>query len=85
MTAQMQEALSALELAKSRVSELMGKCEHEIVPTLPESIEASEGICNKCGYKTGSWYCPDNPPKMRCEYRSGDEWCIHCGNPEERK
>lgn len=60
-------------------------CEHTIGPSDPEDPESSSGVCSKCGKGTGSWYCPSNPPSHVCEYPDDDEYCIHCGNPDERK
>jgi len=39
--------------------------------------------CFRCGKDFG-WYCKISP-KHFCEYNDGDEDCIHCGAPEERK
>jgi hypothetical protein len=39
-------------------------------------------ICAICGVDLG-WYC-QIAPKSVCEYGT-DEWCVHCGAPEERQ
>lgn len=72
--------LEAERLLKS----LQDSCQHRIVPDDPEWLDASGRICAECGYKFFDWYCPDNPPTHACEYTHG-EYCIHCGDPEERK
>lgn len=54
-----------------------GKCEHIVVED-----EFEGAVCGKCGEDFG-WFCQISP-KHFCEYE-GDEACIHCGAPEERK
>ena len=39
-------------------------------------------VCAICGADLG-WWCPKSKNNL-CEYKV-DEWCIHCGEPEERK
>ncbi len=40
------------------------------------------GRCKKCGEDFG-WWCPVNKV---CEYEDkAHDFCIHCGQPEERK
>ena len=53
-------------------------CEHLNLSPTPWG----SAICT-CGELTGKWYC-EKSPNNTCEYR-GNEWCIHCGEPEERK
>ena len=66
---------------------------HKIVPRLWVPIRGENkgkftgdygsGVCLICGESFG-WYCPPSPTKQ-CEYPPRGEWCIHCGNPSERK
>ncbi|USN16363.1 hypothetical protein PLUTO_00470 [Luteibacter phage vB_LflM-Pluto] len=71
---------------------LVNSCEHSVatipaeklVPTDSDPFADSQSaVCEHCGTHLG-WYCPDND-KHTCEYESGDECCVHCGYPEERK
>ena len=39
--------------------------------------------CAICRKDMG-WWCPKSKDHM-CHYNSGSEWCIHCGDPSERK
>lgn len=40
--------------------------------------------CEICNAYLG-WWCEKSPTKL-CAYNdAGDEYCIHCGDPEERK
>lgn len=92
MTEELKKALDDLDAARKQVNvaldlvnKLRDTCRHHIVPDDPKWPDASDGICSDCGYKTGSWYCPDNAPSHVCEYtRDSGEWCIHCGYPYER-
>lgn len=84
MKPEIAKAIQAVETAKARLESLRANCVHRIVPDNPEDPESSDGVCDDCGKTTGSWFCPKNPPTHVCEYTNG-EWCIHCGNPEERK
>lgn len=52
-------------------------CQHIIIED-----EFGSAVCEKCKEDFG-WFCPIAGDSI-CEY-SGDEWCIHCGEPEERK
>ncbi len=90
MKPDMVKALDRLKAAQLNVSECQREilriqelCVHEIVPDDPSWVEASNGVCVHCGFETGSWYCPKNPPRMTCEYPAG-EWCVHCHLPSER-
>jgi hypothetical protein len=59
-----------------RISELYARCNHVILFN-----HADVAMCDECGRDFG-WYCPVNE---RCEYDHGDENCVHCGEPSERK
>ena len=42
--------------------------------------------CLLCGYESGEWFCPESTKHFPvCEYEGGDEYCINCGTPDERK
>ena len=60
-------------------------CEKGHKPNLFEPSRKIYGVvrCEKCEAHLG-WYCEQSPTQM-CEYKDGDENCIHCGQPEERK
>ena len=53
------------------------QCEHIIVED-----DCGSAVCGKCDKDFG-WYCQIST-KHVCEYEN-DEWCIHCGAPEERQ
>jgi len=85
MKPEITQALLELDAARTRLCELRSSCEHKIVPDDPTDPESSTGICSECGMSTGTWFCPANGKSHQCEYTNeSGEWCIHCGNPEER-
>ena len=51
-------------------------CDHKIVQ-VRDSAE-----CDECG-KSFGWWCPKS--NSMCRYKQGDEFCIFCGQPSERK
>lgn len=58
-------------------------------PCMQHDMQRDDGKewtkCVKCGTH-GGWYCPsDDNPSNECAYNSGDENCLYCGQPEERK
>ena len=53
------------------------KCDHLIIED-----DCGSASCEKCGEDFG-WYCQISTKRF-CEYE-GEEDCIHCGEPEERK
>lgn len=70
-----------LEAARSRVIELEAKCPHAFAP--------ESGFCVICREHFG-WYCPDNPnrdfPICQLQWNGqGDDECVYCGQPDERK
>ena len=86
MNAETNQAINDITEAYKRLNNIRAHCKHTIVPSDHTWIGASEGICSECGYSTGSWYCPKNPPSHVCDYTpESGETCIHCGLPEERK
>jgi len=70
---------NTLEHTKLQLQQLQEDCPHTNIKN-----EWGTGVCFDCGYRTHGWYCPKNPDDFECEYEE-DEWCIHCGEPEERK
>lgn len=86
MTTEIIQALNDLAAAQKRVSAIRANCAHVIIPSDPKWIDASSRTCSDCGESWGDWYCPKKPPAHACEYtRESGEWCIHCGDPDERK
>jgi hypothetical protein len=59
--------------------EIRDSCEHSITGTPGYGAH-----CIGCGERFG-WYCEESPSLM-CEYDDEyPEYCIYCGEPEERK
>lgn len=62
-------------------------CDHvDLIPSKDPSDSGAVGICKACGERLG-WWCP-NAPMHQCEYADDDaarDYCIYCGQPEERK
>lgn len=58
---------------------LIRNCDHFII----NFGDYESAVCDICGTSFG-WYCRESPKKY-CEYKAGDESCIHCGQPSERK
>ena len=55
------------------------KCKHENI------IEShGDRKCKNCNKVLNGWFCPDNAPTHKCDY-DNNEWCIYCGEPDERK
>lgn len=95
----MVEAKEKAWQARVVLDELHEKCEksgHAVrVKTKPDHVDPPRGhfggwedwgtaVCEVCGDRVG-WYCTVNPNHY-CEYNNGDEdYCDHCGEPEERK
>lgn len=68
-----------LEQRENKSSVSVAHCEHPLV-----AHDIDDGAsCTKCGRDLG-WFCHMSP-KHYCEYNHGDEYCIHCGAPEERQ
>jgi len=69
---------------QSEIQSIQDDCKHEYLP-----IETKNGLklghknCPKCDKEFWEWWCPKNKSTF-CEYDE-DEWCIHCGEPDERK
>jgi len=57
------------------------RCEHDVV--VPS--ECGGRRCAVCRHPLPGWYCPDSPTAEHECYYEDDEFCIHCGQPEERK
>jgi len=57
---------------------LIDTCRHNIIKT-----SAGDARCDICGTYFG-WWCPKSSDHL-CHYKEPDEWCIYCGQPEERK
>ena len=76
-----QEIVAHIEALQLELNSVRKACEHEYVP---EQQDSESATCAKCGSNPFAWYCVASPTKL-CEYERGNEWCIHCGYPEERK
>jgi hypothetical protein len=63
---------------KSTAKPSQKHCLHMVIES-----EFGGAECGVCGQDFG-WFCPIGL-KSICEYTDGDECCIHCGQPEERK
>lgn len=76
---QLQSKLSiAGQLAAAR--EEAALCQHKKIVR----DEFDSAVCKKCNKDFG-WFCEESPSK-HCEYEdSGNECCVYCGEPEERK
>lgn len=80
------------ELEK-QLQELKDNCKHNFEPryTITKEQEemgwAASTQCTECG-KYGGWYCPTSPTKV-CQYDDINDpindFCLHCGGPDERK
>jgi hypothetical protein len=71
-----------IEALNAELRTIQRECEHDWQPA-GSDIECTHPVCNKCGSRGFGWYCQESPTRS-CEYEE-DEWCIHCGEPEERK
>lgn len=70
-----------IRIQKARAEyEAVMKEHTECVPKKADEWDSAE--CAICGADLG-WWCPKSKTHL-CEYKV-DEWCIHCGEPEERK
>jgi hypothetical protein len=77
-------------ILEKRLSTLEHECEHRIIQHKysPNSPFDGLAVCEICDKYFG-WYCPDSPDH-KCEYKQADgsydyDYCIYCGEPEERK
>lgn len=70
--------------ANNKIEVIQSECSHEDISV----TDYGTADCNICG-KSFNWYCP-NSPTLECDYEQddggyNDEYCIYCGEPEERK
>ena len=76
LQAQIQAAKTNVKVAQENYTRLKQVCTHVYAQ------KYDSAVCVICENHAG-WWCPDGPNNT-CEY-DHDEWCIHCGDPEERK
>ncbi len=70
-----------IKILNDEFYDLISKCPHIF------SKDGSTATCSICG-KDGGWWCPKSK-NHRCFYSEDeygyDEYCEHCGQPDERK
>jgi hypothetical protein len=60
------------------------ECQHEIIE-YKVTEDCSSAHCRICNEPFG-WWCPKSPDNLcHYDYRTNGEYCIYCGQPEERK
>lgn len=87
----------SMEKLEERLYNLSSDCTHIWVPVTLKyswdyldkkwSINEDWSVCYICG-QTGPAFACEQSPVGHCEYDEDDrcrDFCIHCGNPEERK
>jgi len=47
------------------------------------SEKYSSAVCGVC-FRDFGWWCPESENHI-CTYSEREDWCDHCGQPEERK
>lgn len=88
-----QQIKNEIKSLSRQLGELIHDCEHEIrcnngcQSDDVEALECAEwghsiAQCIHCGEQFG-WFCPVSETGQ-CEYDK-NEWCICCGEPDERK
>lgn len=63
------------------------KCKH-VRWVASDTSDSPSAKCAECGFKKWEWFCPSpDSPKGLCNYSgiNGDDECIYCGDPDERK
>lgn len=75
---QIDAARAAYETAQEAYYVLLRACRPHAYVQSGDSAK-----CAVCG-QLGGWWCPTSPTK-ECEYEDSPDYCIHCGDPEERK
>ena len=80
LKADLDAAKAVVEAASGAYRALKASCTHAYQPV------RETAVCAVCGER-GGWWCPASPSHL-CEYSPTDhcnDFCIHCGEPEERK
>lgn len=78
LKAQIATAREKVKQEQQYLRNLLAQCKCD---NIVESDESA--YCDTCGKHFG-WYCPDSPSHF-CQIDENSEYCIYCGNPEERK
>lgn len=80
LKAELVSAKAILDSAELQYRRLKANCNHLYQPV------SESAVCLVCNDR-GGWWCPGSSNGL-CEYGPNDpcnDWCIHCGEPEERK
>lgn len=71
--------------------EKIRNCTHKFIPSNPRTQkddQYSGVVCEYCDIDVQGWYCPDSPDHL-CDYDLDNDpcrdYCLFCGEPEERK